>query len=299
MSHKAASEMVHVIALVLLPLAVAQPPVYDAVPMEVRVPLDVGDCIRAVKSIDYEDLQGNSRLVDKGEKGTLVHVASDHVVVKWNRHPSLSRAAAFPHQVRRAQWPKGPIASVNKFFTKNSPSNLATAGIYGVTNYDYHPGFCMTVIERHGFPPMIKPMRCVANWQHQQFTTPLTCRPGQIYWKKDPTLCVEVVHSKLIQLRDCSGAESQMFAMREPDQTPYQNPEFNENGGADPLVTWQGFLAHKGIAETEDKCFAFDCDPTSTAAPFCNPTKFVVTKCDLTDPTLAKFTFTDFSRDME
>merc|ERR1712100_443349 len=101
--------------------------------------------------------------------------------------------------------------------------------------------FCMTVVERHGFPSMIKPMRCVANWINQQFTTPLTCRAGQIYWKKDPTLCIDAAHSKLIQLRECNGMESQMFAMREPAQTNYQ-PDFDQHGGADPSVTWQGFL---------------------------------------------------------
>merc|ERR1712031_94937 len=116
---------------------------------------DVGDCVRAVKSIDYEDLYGSPKIVQRNDKGTLVHVAPDHVVVKWNRQETLARAAAFPHQVRRQQWPKGRIASISTFSSDSQ----------NVQPQDY----CMTVVEYHGFPPMIKPMKCVKGWQNQQF----------------------------------------------------------------------------------------------------------------------------------
>lgn len=223
-----------VFGLVLAPLVcnattVAPTPMYNAVPMEVRVPLDVGDCVRAVKSIDYEDLYGTGIMIKKHHKGTLVHVAPDHVVVKWNRKETLARAAAFPHQVRRQQWPRGTIKSIDAW----SP----TPGVPSEGTY------CMTVVEYHGFPPMIKPMKCVEGWQNQQFTTPLSCRPGQIYWKKDPTLCVDAVHPELVQLRDCNGLESQMFALAEP-----------ENANSDSLGN-EGFLV--GTGTTKDLCFRF------------------------------------------
>jgi len=224
-----------VLGLVLAPLVgvqgQGQPPLpFDALPMEVRVPLDIGDCVRAVKSIDYEDLFGSPKIVKKNEKGTLVHVAPDHVVVKWNRQETLARAAAFPHQVRRAQWPKGVIASIPAWSVDEETINT--------------PELCMTVVEYHGFPPVIKPMTCVDNWQNQQFTTPLACRPGQIYWKKDPTLCIDAVHPELVQLRDCNGLESQMFAMAEPDESH-------------PDVTFEGFLVGTGSTAPQDMCFKF------------------------------------------
>jgi hypothetical protein len=223
-----------VLGLVLLPLVAAQTPEWDVIPMEVRVPLDVGDCVRAVKSIDYEDLNGNPKVVKLHDKGTLVHVAPDHVVVKWNRQDTLARAAAFPHQVRRAQWPKGTIASIEDFTKETDPLDPRPAT----------PQKCMTVVEYHGFHPMIKPMDCVDNWQNQQFTTPLTCRPGQIYWKKDPSLCIDAVHPELVQLRDCSGSETQMFALEETDLEDVNTK-----------VSDEGFLVGTGL--TKDMCFKF------------------------------------------
>jgi len=222
-----------VLGLVLTPFAAAQSPepMFNAVPMEVRVPLDVGDCVRAVKSIDYEDLHGNPKIVSKGDKGTLVHVAPDHVVVKWNRQETLARAAAFPHQVRRAQWPKGKIGSIAQW---------STGGTGGTVS---KPQKCLTVVEYHGFAPMIKPMNCVDNWQNQEFTTPLACRPGQIYWKKDPSLCIDAAHPELVQLKECNGAESQMFSMK--DATDH----------SDPHVSNEGFLVGTGM--TKDMCFKF------------------------------------------
>jgi hypothetical protein len=258
-----------VLGLVLLPLAAGQcagpacpeTPVYDAVPMEVRVPLDVGDCVRAVKSIDHEDLYGSPKIVHRHDKGTLVHVAPDHVVVKWNRQETLARAAAFPHQVRRAQWPKGTIASIADFTTTAESKDQKRAA----------PLKCMTVVEYHGFPPMIKPMDCVDNWQNQQFTTPLTCRPGQIYWKKDPTLCIDAVHPELVQLRDCNGLESQMFALAEPD------------GVVNHEVSDEGFLVGTGM--TKDMCFKFVDKRLHFGA------------CDDKDKT--KFQFKDFPKEAE
>lgn len=250
-----------VLGLVLAPLVAAQPGVvpfqFDALPLEVRVPLDVGDCVRAVKMIDYEDLYGTAQVVAKNDKGTLVHVAPDHVVVKWNSKETLARAAAFPHQVRRAQWPKGPIASIDAFSTKlDEPAAKKQ---------------CMTVVEYPGFPPVIKPMPCVENWINQQFTTPLACRPGQIYWRKDPTLCIDAVHPELVQLRDCNGLESQMFAMAEPTGAHH-----HEN-------TWEGFLV--GTGTTQDMCFKF----VNDALHFGN--------CDRDTDT--KFQFKDFPKESE
>lgn len=206
---------------------------YDAVPMEVRVPYQVGDCVRAVKNIDYEDLHGSPKVVRKSDKGTLVHVAPDHVVVKWNNQATLARAAAFPHQVKRVNWPKGVIASIDAFSTDATAREA--------------PQKCMTVVEYHGFPPMIKPMDCKSNWQNQQFTTPLSCRPGPIYWKKDPSLCIDAVHPEMVQLRDCNGYESQMFALAESTPT---------GDGVDDIdVTNEGFLV--GTGSTQDMCFKF------------------------------------------
>lgn len=263
-----------VLALVLAPLLcsgqpVVSPPGYDAVPMEVRVPLDVGDCVRAVKSIDYEDLYGSPKIVSRNDKGTLVHVAPDHVVVKWNRQETLARAAAFPHQVRRQQWPKGNIASISKWSAAGTPEKK-----------DY----CMTVVEYHGFPPMIKPMKCVKGWQNQQFTTPLACRPGQIYWKKDPTLCVDAVHPELVQLRDCNGLESQMFALTEPD------------GGAAENDGNEGFLV--GTGTTKDLCFKFvDQNGVSTTGTGSEPHALHFGDCDTSTDT--KFQFQDFPKDSD
>jgi len=254
-----------VLGLLLAPLvAIAQQPpsaVYDAVPMEVRVPYQVGDCVRAVKSIDYEDLHGAPKIVHRHDKGTLVHVAPDHVVVKWNGQDTLARAAAFPHQVRRAVWPKGTIASIDTFSTDADETKRAA------------PQLCMTVVEYHGFPPMIKPMKCVAGWQNQMFTTPLACRPGQIYWKKDPSLCIDAVHPELVQLRDCNGLESQMFAL--------------EDSGVNNVdITNEGYLVATG--QTKDMCFRWGKDSTGTedALHFGD--------CDATKDT--KFQFKDFEK---
>merc|ERR1711998_394565 len=107
---------------------------------------------------------------------------------------------------------------------------------------DQQPAKCMTVVEYQGFDPMIKAMDCVDNWQNQVFTTPLACSPGQIYWKKDPTLCIDAVHPELVQLRSCNGLESQMFAMQ--DQKDYVD-----------AVTNEGFLV--GTGTTKDLCFNF------------------------------------------
>jgi len=225
-----------VLALVLAPLAASQnqPAVpYDAVPMEVRVPYQVGDCVRAVKNIDYEDLHGSPKIVKKSDKGTLVHVAPDHVVVKWNNQDTLARAAAFPHQVRRAVWPKGVIANIHEWST--DAANPET------------PKKCMTVVEYHGFAPLIKPMDCVDKWQNQQFTTPLSCRPGPIYWKKDPTLCIDAVHPELVQLRDCNGLDSQMFALASSGKQTTGDVE----------VTNEGFLVGTGVTGASDLCFKF------------------------------------------
>jgi hypothetical protein len=246
------------------------PPGYDAVPMEVRVPLDVGDCVRAVKSIDYEDLYGSPKVVARNDKGTLVHVAPDHVVVKWNRQETLARAAAFPHQVRRQPWPKGNIASISAWSANNQPPSPKE--------------YCMTVVEYHGFPPMIKPMKCVKGWQNQQFTTPLACRPGQIYWKKDPTLCVDAVHPELVQLRDCNGLESQMFALSETDDVNVDNAG-NE-----------GFLV--GTGTTKDLCFKFvDQNGGATASTGTEPHALHFGECDVSTDT--KFQFKDFDKDSD
>lgn len=270
-----------VLGLVLAPLLcsgqqpVVAPPVYDAVPMEVRVPLDVGDCVRAVKSIDYEDLYGSPKIVAKNDKGTLVHVAPDHVVVKWNRQETLARAAAFPHQVRRQQWPKGNIGSIH---TWSPPTPQGQNQNHNLAEKQY----CMTVVEYHGFPPMIKPMKCVKGWQNQQFTTPLACRPGQIYWKKDPTLCVDAVHPELVQLRDCNGLESQMFALAEPDTSATTNTDGNE-----------GFLV--GTGTTKDLCFKFvDRNGHVTQG---EPYALHFGECDTDNDT--KFQFKDFPKDSD
>jgi len=266
-----------VLGLVLAPLLcsgqqVATPLVYDAVPLEVRIPLDVGDCVRAVKSIDYEDLYGSPKIVSRNDKGTLVHVAPDHVVVKWNRQETLARAAAFPHQVRRQQWPKGNIASINTWTPAPPAGQEKTAAA---------KQYCMTVVEYHGFPPMIKPMKCVKNWQNQQFTTPLACRPGQIYWKKDPTLCIDAVHPELVQLRDCNGLESQMFALAEPEGS---NVDPNNDGN-------EGFLV--GTGTTEDLCFKF-VDKNGKATEN-DPHALHFGDCDTAKDT--KFQFQDFPRE--
>lgn len=247
----------------LLPLVAAGPwDEYSAMPMEVRVPLDIGDCVRAAKEIDYEDLNGGNQIVKKDDKGVLVHVAADHVVVKWNRKVTLARAAAFPHQVRRAQWPKGIIASIDDWSQKENPSPTK---------------YCMTVVEYHGFPPMIKPMRCVENWQNQQFTTPLACRPGQIYWKKDPTLCIDAVHPELVQLRDCNGLESQMFALAEPEPENFD-------------VSNEGFLV--GTGTTKDMCFKWgDHDVNSV------PQALHFGECETSTDT--KFQFKDFPKEAQ
>jgi len=269
-----------VLGLVLAPLVcsaqqpVAPTPVYDAVPMEVRVPLDVGDCVRAVKSIDYEDLYGSPKIVGKNDKGTLVHVAPDHVVVKWNRQETLARAAAFPHQVRRQQWPKGNIASIKAWTQAEQRANKEES----------EKDYCMTVVEYHGFPPMIKPMKCVKGWQNQQFTTPLSCRPGQIYWKKDPTLCVDAVHPELVQLRDCNGLESQMFALQESDGSDVDP----ENAGN------EGFLV--GTGTTKDLCFKF-VDKDGQLTTETAPQALHFGDCDTATDT--KFRFKDFDKDSE
>jgi hypothetical protein len=268
-----------VLGLVLLRLLAAQPsPLYDAVPMEVRVPLDVGDCVRAVKSIDYEDLSGNSKIVDKNAKGTLVHVASDHVVVKWNRQPSLKRAAAFPHQVRRAQWPKGIIAAIDHFSDQGDYTKFQEKD----SGYENAPVMCLTVVEYHGFPPMIKPKKCVKNWKNQQFTTALTCRPGQIYWVGDPTLCIDSVHPELVQLRDCNGAESQMFALADPP-------------GPLPEITNEGFWI--GTGPTQDKCFTLAPDSGADSLDILKHVQFG--DCDFENAKNIQFRYTDFQQDSE
>lgn len=267
-----------VLGLVLAPLVAVRGqggPGFDALPMEVRVPLDIGDCVRAVKSIDYEDLFGSPKIVQKNEKGTLVHVAPDHVVVKWNRQETLARAAAFPHQVRRAQWPKGTIASIPNWSPdEETPGNGE---------------LCMTVVEYHGFPPVIKPMPCVENWQNQQFTTPLACRPGQIYWKKDPTLCIDAVHPELVQLRDCNGLESQMFAMSEPANRP-DPPQGNTE------VSFEGFLVGTGFSK--DMCFKFvknNGEPYTPGASPADAHALHFGECDTATDT--KFQFQDFPKE--
>ena len=82
-------------------------------------------------------------------------------------------------------------------------------------------------------------MPCVDNWQNQQFTAPLSCRAGPVYWKKDPNLCLDAVHPQMVQLRECNHLESQIFALSEAKQ----------ESGADN----EGFLV--GTGSTEDMCF--------------------------------------------
>jgi hypothetical protein len=249
----------------LWPVAFANPlapATYDAVPMEVRVPYSVGDCVIAKKLIDYEDLNGQAKQVNKNDKGVLVHVAPDHVVVKWNHQPTLARAAAFPHQVFRATWPKGTIKTITEFREKGQ-----------ATDDDSNEEFCLTVVEYHGFPPIVKPMKCVELWQNQQFTTPLTCRPGPIYWKKDPSLCVDAVHPELLQLRDCNGMESQIFAMKEGIASGYET---------------EGFMV--GTGNTKDLCLRI-----TPAAPTLKDKSFVFGACDKNKDSKLKFTEFDKS----
>jgi len=255
--------MMRVFSWVLLPVFTGgQQPLatYDAVPMEVRVPYQVGDCVRARKLIDYEDLNGQAKQVSKHDKGVLIHVAPDHVVVKWNHQSTLARAAAFPHQVSRASWPKGTIKTVSAFHKKGEITPPASTVAETQANLVES---CLTVVEYHGFPPIIKPMPCVELWQNQMFTTPLTCRPGPIYWKKDPSLCMDAVHPELVQLRECNGLESQMFAMKEgmPDGDDFE-----------------GSLV--GTGNTKDLCFKT------------KDNELTFSKCDKTQD--AKFRFTDF-----
>jgi len=257
-----------VLGWVLLPFVAAQPPAtYDAVPMEVRVPYQVGDCVRARKLIDYEDLNGQAKQVSKHDKGVLVHVAPDHVVVKWNHQSTLARAAAFPHQVSRATWPKGTIKTLHKFHARDTLLDTPSKLKEDLEKPEYQDK-CMTVVEYHGFPPMIKLMACVELWQNQQFTTPLTCRPGPVYWKKDPSLCIDAVHPELVQLRDCNGLESQMFAMGEG---------YNNANGED----FEGSLV--GTGTTKDMCFRGSGETLTFG------------KCENKEGGLnAKFRFTDF-----
>lgn len=62
---------------------------------------------------------------------------------------------------------------------------------------------CLTVIEYFGFLPAIKVMPCVEGWVSQQFTTPLSCRGGQIQFAMYKTLCVDAIHPEMVQLREC------------------------------------------------------------------------------------------------
>lgn len=241
----------------LVPLIAAQtqnPSVsYDAVPFEVRVPYQAGDCVRAVKDIDYEDLHGSQKIVKQNDKGTLVHVAPDHVVVKWNNQETLARAAAFPHQVKRQVWPKGRIGLIAEPSSDDTPAVAQQ---------------CLTIVEFHGFPPSVMPMDCVDNWQNQQFTAPLACRAGPVYWKKDPNLCLDAVHPQMVQLRECNHLESQIFALSETKQESASDNE--------------GFLV--GTGSTEDMCFKVEgkslqfakCDKTTQPQIFQFPDFAVV-----------------------
>merc|ERR1711988_437474 len=153
------------------------------------------------------------------------------------------------------QWPKGPIGSIAKFSKSKEESEKPENDLER----------CMTVVEYPGFPPVIRPMPCVENWINQEFTTPLSCRPGQIYWRKDPSLCIDAVHPELVQLRDCNGLESQMFAMAESDEHAQD-------------ITWEGFLV--GTGTTQDMCFKFQTDALHFS------------ECD--HKTAPKFRFKDF-----
>lgn len=185
----------------------------SAVPLEVVTPLQPGDCVLAEKTIEYEDLNGGTRTVNRNDKGVLVSVAADHVVVKWNSKETLARAAAFHYQVKRPTWPKGPI------FWEGQTELTCPEAAQGKeckcpTQQDIASKSCLTVVEYHGFPPMVTTMACKENWWNQQFTTPLSCRPGSIYWRKDTSLCLDAVHPDLIQLRECDGRPTQMFALQ-------------------------------------------------------------------------------------
>merc|ERR1712224_168475 len=126
-------------------------------------------------------------------------------------------------------------------------------------------------------------MTCVENWENQQFTTPLACRPGQIYWKKDPTLCIEAVHPEMVQLRDCAGVESQMFALAEPRD--FADPNFEVN----TKVSNEGFLIGNGLKS--DMCFKIPGNGASLHFGRCDQ------KGDA--PTDTKFQMPDFSKDAE
>lgn len=181
----------------------------SAVPLEVVTPLQQGDCVLAEKVIEYEDLNGGTRTVQKNDKGVLVSVAADHVVVKWNSQDSLARAAAFHYQVKRPTWPKGPI-----FWEGQTDKPGSGFKCKPDKPEDVAQKSCLTVVEYHGFPPMVTTMACKEKWWNQQFTTPLSCRPGSIYWRKDTSLCLDAVHPDLIQLRECDGRPTQMFALQ-------------------------------------------------------------------------------------